>query len=43
MSPSAGQFQPLLLLAGCIGLVIATVGVYGVISFAVARRRRERA
>ncbi len=27
--------------AGSIGLVIATVGVYGVISFAVARRRRE--
>jgi ABC-type lipoprotein release transport system permease subunit len=28
-------------IAGCIGLAIATVGVYGVISFAVARRRRE--
>jgi predicted permease len=28
-------------IAGVIGLVIATVGVYGVISFAVARRRRE--
>ncbi len=28
-------------IAGCIGLVIATIGVYGVISFAVARRRRE--
>ena len=27
--------------AGSIGLVIATIGVYGVISFAVARRRRE--
>ena len=27
--------------AGCIGLVIAIVGLYGVISFAVARRRRE--
>jgi predicted permease len=27
--------------AGCIGLAIAIVGVYGVISFAVARRRRE--
>lgn len=26
---------------GAIGLVIATIGVYGVISFAVARRRRE--
>jgi ABC-type antimicrobial peptide transport system permease subunit len=28
-------------MAGCIALVIATIGVYGVISFAVARRRRE--
>jgi predicted permease len=28
-------------IAGCIGLAIATIGVYGVISFAVARRRRE--
>jgi predicted permease len=28
-------------LAGCIGLAVATIGVYGVISFAVARRRRE--
>jgi predicted permease len=28
-------------IAGCIGLVIASIGVYGVISFAVARRRRE--
>ena len=28
-------------IAGCIGLVIAAVGVYGVISFTVARRRRE--
>jgi ABC-type antimicrobial peptide transport system permease subunit len=27
--------------AGLVGLVIATVGVYGVISFAVVRRRRE--
>jgi putative ABC transport system permease protein len=27
--------------AGSVGLVIATIGVYGVISFAVARRRRE--
>jgi len=27
--------------AGCIGLVIAIVGMYGVISFAVVRRRRE--
>ena len=27
--------------AGCIGVTIAIVGVYGVISFAVARRRRE--
>jgi predicted permease len=27
--------------AGCIGAVIAVVGMYGVISFAVARRRRE--
>jgi predicted permease len=27
--------------AGCIGAVIAVVGLYGVISFAVARRRRE--
>ncbi len=27
--------------AGCVGLVIATIGVYGVISFAVVRRRRE--
>jgi predicted permease len=27
--------------AGSIGLIIATIGVYGVISFAVARRRRE--
>jgi predicted permease len=27
--------------AGCIGLVIATVGMYGVISFAVVRRRKE--
>jgi len=27
--------------AGVVGLVIATVGVYGVISFAVVRRRRE--
>jgi predicted permease len=26
---------------GLIGLVVATIGVYGVISFAVARRRRE--
>jgi ABC-type antimicrobial peptide transport system permease subunit len=29
------------MVAGCIGLAIATIGVYGVISFAVARRRRE--
>ena len=28
-------------IAGCVGLAIATIGVYGVISFAVARRRRE--
>ena len=28
-------------IAGCIGLAIASIGVYGVISFAVARRRRE--
>ena len=28
-------------IAGCVGLTIATIGVYGVISFAVARRRRE--
>ncbi len=28
-------------IAGCIGLAIATIGVYGVISFAVARRHRE--
>jgi predicted permease len=27
--------------AGCIGVVIAIIGVYGVISFAVIRRRRE--
>jgi predicted permease len=27
--------------AGCVGLVIAIVGMYGVISFAVVRRRRE--
>ena len=27
--------------AGCIGLALATIGVYGVISFAVVRRRRE--
>jgi predicted permease len=27
--------------AGSVGLVIATIGVYGIISFAVARRRRE--
>jgi predicted permease len=27
--------------AGCIGVVIAIVGMYGVISFAVTRRRRE--
>jgi predicted permease len=27
--------------AGCIGVVIAMIGVYGVISFTVARRRRE--
>jgi predicted permease len=27
--------------AGCIGIAIAIVGVYGVLSFAVARRRRE--
>ena len=28
-------------MAGCIGLAIATIGVYGVISFAVARRRQR--
>ncbi len=28
-------------IAGCIGLAIASIGVYGVISYAVARRRRE--
>jgi predicted permease len=28
-------------LAGCIGLALSTIGVYAVISFAVARRRRE--
>jgi ABC-type antimicrobial peptide transport system permease subunit len=27
--------------AGCIGIVIAIIGVYGVISFTVARRRRK--
>jgi hypothetical protein len=27
--------------AGLVGLVIATIGIYGVISFAVSRRRRE--
>jgi ABC-type antimicrobial peptide transport system permease subunit len=27
--------------AGCIGFLIAVVGLYGVVSFAVARRRRE--
>jgi predicted permease len=27
--------------AGCVGVVIAVVGIYGVISFAVVRRRRE--
>jgi predicted permease len=31
----------LAVMAGVIGLAIATIGVYGVISFAVARRRRE--
>jgi ABC-type antimicrobial peptide transport system permease subunit len=29
------------IIAGGIGLAIGTIGVYGVISFAVARRRRE--
>ena len=28
-------------LAGCMGLLISTVGIYGVISFAVARRTKE--
>lgn len=28
-------------IAGCAGLAIATIGVYRVVSFAVARRRRE--
>ena len=28
-------------IAGCVGLAIASIGVYGVISYAVARRRRE--
>jgi ABC-type antimicrobial peptide transport system permease subunit len=28
-------------LAGCVGLLIATIGIYGVISFTVARRTRE--
>lgn len=29
------------IVAGCIGIVIAIIGVYGVISFTVVRRRRE--